>query len=133
MIKRFAGWTLLVATCLAAPVFAADEAVPVNPDHPASYTVQPGDTLWSIAGKFLQNPWQWPEVWHVNEQVGNPHRIFPGDVLKLTWRDGKPSIGVDGGSNLAPVSVPGQPDIPVVKLRPAIRELPLSDGWTTLG
>lgn len=129
MIKRFAGWTLLVATCLAGPAFAADEPVPVNPDHPTTYTVQQGDTLWGIAEKFLKNPWQWPEVWHVNEQVGNPHRIFPGDVLRLTWRDGRPELSVDGGQV---ESIEAETGLAVVKLRPAIRELPLSEAIPTI-
>lgn len=134
MIKRFAGWTLLVAACLTGPAMAADnEPVPVNPDQPGTYTVQPGDTLWGISEKFLRNPWQWPEVWHVNEQVGNPHRIFPGDVLRLTWKDGKPSMTVESratgeaGSAVASETVDPGTGMDVVKLRPAIRELPLSE------
>lgn len=128
MIKRFAGWTLLIAACLAGPALAEDAAVPVNPDQPGTYTVQPGDTLWGISEKFLRNPWQWPEVWHVNEQVDNPHRIFPGDVLRLTWKDGKPSMAVESrvtGSAVASETVEAGMD--VVKLRPAIREMPLSE------
>lgn len=131
MIKRFAGWTLLAAACLAGTGYAADgagttqaaEPVPLNPEHPTTYTVQPGDTLWGISEKFLQNPWQWPSVWHINEQIANPHRIRPGDVLRLNWgADGTPSITLDQGEV---VSV-GDDGIPVVKMQPKMRELPLS-------
>jgi len=43
---------------LALSVFAA--TVQLNEHHPDTYTVQKGDTLWSISARFLQRPWQWP-------------------------------------------------------------------------
>ncbi len=52
--------------------------IPVAPDAPERYIVQPGDTLWDISGKFLTDPWYWPEIWHINPQVANPHLIYPG-------------------------------------------------------
>src|SRR3546814_13528190 len=51
----------------------------VRGDHPDTYVVVRGDTLWDIAGKFLQHPWLWPEIWQANPPIANPHLIYPGD------------------------------------------------------
>jgi hypothetical protein len=87
------------------------EPVALRPDHPQTYTVVPGDTLWDIAGRFLQNPWQWREIWRQNPQVRNPHRIYPGDVLRFSYdASGQPQL-----------EVAERQDVPLIKLSPQIR------------
>lgn len=88
---------------------AADEGSPVREDAPLRYVVKKGDTLWGISQKFLVEPWQWPEVWIVNDQVKNPHLIYPGDVLTLIWRDGRPRVA-------------REPELASDRLSPRIRE-----------
>jgi len=50
---------------------------------PDTYTVKPGDTLWDLSGRFLNNPWYWPKIWSYNPEITNPHWIYPGNLLKF--------------------------------------------------
>ena len=57
------------------------------------YTVQEGDTLWDLSQKFSDTPWQWPEMWKENSQIANPHRIYPGQRIRLYRRRGAQGYG----------------------------------------
>ncbi|WP_111498426.1 MULTISPECIES: LysM peptidoglycan-binding domain-containing protein [Marinobacter] len=107
---------LYVLTAVLLLVQGAHAAGPeLRSDHPDRYTVVKGDTLWDISSRFLDNPWYWPEIWHVNPQVSNPHLIYPGDQLALVYIDGEPrvtKVARKGGSG-------------VVKLSPKVRSTPI--------
>lgn len=72
------------------------DTLTLNPDHPDEYVVQKGDTLWDISAQFLQEPWHWPSIWQGNPQIENPHLIYPGDIISLTFKDGQPMLSVNG-------------------------------------
>ena len=120
----------------------------VKTSHPRQYTVKKGDTLWDISSQFLRDPWYWPEIWHKNRQVQNPHLIYPGDVLTLIYVDGQPQITVDS-TEQAPVDAATTEQkttrtvttrtvktegrsLPVVKLSPTIRKQGLNASVITI-
>lgn len=107
MIKKI--FHLILVTMLAGTAMAQD--VSVRADHPDEYVVVKGDTLWDISGKFLEQPWQWPAIWHANPQIENPHLIYPGDRITLIYIDGRPRLVVNGNK-------------PTIRLSPGIRKLP---------
>jgi len=111
-----------------AEVEVISEAV-VQPDPPERYVVKKGDTLWDIAGTFLKNPWLWPEMWHINTQIRNPHLIYPGDVILLYYIDGKPYLTLEGSAGTAPTLPAG---VGTVKLKPTIRYKNLDQAIDTL-
>src|SRR5678815_3957884 len=105
---------LTIATCSA--------AVEMRGDHPDTYVVQRGDTLWDIAGRFLKRPWLWPEIWQANPQVRNPHLIYPGDVLSLAYLD---RMAVqEGPRNGAPINA-----IPLAAVEPFLKKLRVVDDF----
>jgi hypothetical protein len=105
---------------------ATGSNIPLTANAPDEYVVKTGDTLWDIAKVFLRDAWYWPEIWYVNPQVANPHLIYPGDVLKLVYVDGKPRVtladdgtrSVEGGSG--------------TRLSPRVRKEPLSHAITAI-
>ena len=69
-------------------------ALTLKPDAPERYTVKKGDTLWGIAERYTDDAWQWPNIWYQNNQIKNPHLIFPGDIIGLMSIDGKVRVTV---------------------------------------
>ncbi len=97
--------------------------IKLNPAHPVEYTVKRGDTLWNIAGKFLKNPWQWNEIWQSNSQIKNPDLIFPGDIIVLSFVEGKPQLSFAGNQNNGKVEL--APKIREVSIQEAIKIIPI--------
>jgi hypothetical protein len=131
---------LIIVLILTASAYVRADVVQLKPDHPERYTVVKGDTLWDISTRFLKSPWHWPRIWKINEQIRNPHLIYPGDVIVLHWVDGQPVLMVERkGSELPSLPettgeavVERRIDDRTVKLSPQAHSKPLDAAIPTI-
>jgi hypothetical protein len=101
------------------------ETVAYEAEHPETYIVQEGDTLWDISTVFLRDPWYWPEIWFKNPQVENPHLIYPGDTLAIVYIGGERKVQVLSRGSDASVLSETESGLKVVKIDPRIRANPI--------
>lgn len=62
-----------------AALWMGGPALGAQPDH----TVERGDTLWDLSGRYWNDPRTWPELWSLNAHFRNPHIIEIGDPVFL--------------------------------------------------
>lgn len=138
---------IISALILAVTAVCASAADPLQlvDNPPDRHIVVKGDTLWDISGKFLKQPWRWPEIWQMNrDQIKNPHLIYPGDVVLLDMSSGSPRLRLGkkvgaGTGKLQPTvySKPIQqvvPSIPPNAIEPFISQpLVIEDGELNTG
>lgn len=75
---------LLFIICAITPLGAQDTV----------HTVKKGDTLWDITRMYLETPWKWPIVWATNQDITNPHLIFPGDRVIISRNGDRTTITI---------------------------------------
>ncbi len=104
-----------LALLLAMPALA--DTLKLQDNAPDKYVVVKGDTLWDISGRFLKDPWRWPQIWNLNrEEIKNPHWIYPGDLIVLDRSGKEPRLSLVRGTN----------GMQTVKLSPGVRATDIS-------
>lgn len=131
-MKKWLLGPLAALSVVLMPTLWAD-TLQLRDDVPERYTVQRGDTLWDIAAMYLSEPWRWEDIWLINPELDNPHLIFPGDVLRLTYVDGEPRLTIDDRAD-RPVrlTTDDMDDDGVVRLSPTVRVQPLEGAIPTI-
>ena len=127
--------TALIFLVVSATGWAQAPSAPLvlKADAPDRYVIVPGDTLWGIATRYTDSPWRWPELWGMNQQqIQNPHLIYPGMVLLLDRAKGTlsvagaPSGSVAGAPSGSRTPLAAAPRSGTVKLAPRVRTESLS-------
>ena len=127
---------LLLATVWLPGTAAADELV-LAEDAPDRHVVVKGDTLWGISGRFLRDPWRWPDIWGLNkDEIRNPHWIYPGDVVYLDFSGAAPRLRRQGdtagrGDGEAG-GMAGDWELVTTKLSPTMRRLALDEAINSI-
>ncbi|HJQ98946.1 MAG TPA: hypothetical protein VJ826_11585 [Candidatus Polarisedimenticolaceae bacterium] len=92
------------------------------PAQPAegAYIIQRGDNFWDLSGKWLGDPYLWPQVWDQNRYVLDSHWIYPGDPLNIPARPQVvPPEGPPAGENQAPTETETAETTPEPSAAPA--------------
>ena len=73
-------------------------------EAPAEYRIEAGDTLYDICEQLLGEAGYWPKLWAMNDEIKNPHFVYPDFVLQFFPGDANqpPSIRVVGIEELTP-------------------------------
>jgi len=98
---------------LAAQTPESPRPAPVAADH----TVVRGETLWGLAGRYLETPHAWPSIHDLNRAlVSDPHRIYPGQTLRIPGLVATAQVITD----VAVLPAEGQPMAPAVEPRQGV-------------
>jgi hypothetical protein len=79
------------------PLFAEETGDTVGQEAGFYYTVKKGDTLWDLSERFGDSPWLWPDLWKENNQIPNPHWIYPGNRIRLFRKEWVQTIEKEAG------------------------------------
>lgn len=135
--NKFMRTISIIAMILAISIFSDRAAkakdIELLANAPERYVVSQGDTLWGIASRYLKDPWQWTEIWDMNQkQIKNPNNIYPGDIIilvraadgssKLMFANEKATIKLSPKMRIEKLEAEKIPSIPSKKLKPFLSQ-----------
>ena len=89
---------------------------------PDAYIIEKGDTLWDLAGRWMGDPYLWPQIWDENRYVLDSHWIYPGDPLVIP---GRPTVVPETGIlPSAEITVPPTAELPPDEPTEVVRRMP---------
>lgn len=80
--KRLVAFSTLATLCVGS-VASAQQVTIANRGGSDYHTVERGDTLYDLSGRYLADVFEWPRLWSFNPHITNPHWIYPGDIVYL--------------------------------------------------
>jgi len=118
---------LMLSACLAfvmvgyaAAAEKTDQDPEVTYEAGFYYTVKKGDTLWDLSQRFSDTPWQWPDLWRENQQIPNPHWIYPGERIRLFRKSDKHQYQVPEQKEVPTVTPQAEATTPVKQPKPQV-------------
>lgn len=108
-----------------------------------TYTVRKKDTLSELSEVFFGTPNYWPKIWSLNNYIGNPHLIYPGNQIGFymgSVEGGAPQVFLNDNPKEKPGTSIYSLDDPQIKIPPEPKELPVLDqipqsfpSWQSVG
>jgi LysM domain len=109
------------------------------PEGAVYYIIVRGDTLWDLAGRYLGNPFLWPQIWDQNRYITDAHWIYPGDPLimpkiaLISEKAGEAGLGLEE-EPVAGEGLPGEAGRAVgSELGPVTEEVTLQCAYYVVG
>ncbi|MBK8871683.1 MAG: LysM peptidoglycan-binding domain-containing protein [Elusimicrobia bacterium] len=95
----------------------------------SSHKVVRGDTLWALAGSYLQDPFLWPKIFEANRSlIQDPHWIYPSQEFVIPSMEAAATMA---SAEPAPVAEPVAA-APVVEAEPVPVEEPAAEAPTAV-